>query len=181
MDAREAKQKAKSILEHDGIDKALIRFYLAVHHYPAWITQPDFATRWNFGVSAIRSVSERIGTRKEAEDVPMVIGVFDEQIFKIGGYSYFVAFPDGDSCGYERIRFGYGKDLSTVIEAEFSRADEAILPSDYSLIDVEGFHRSSDWIKLLHSACRAIDAHEERMRNARVQEENNKYEGKFSF
>jgi len=56
MDATEARQKARSILTAEGIDRRLVTFFLAVQHYPSWMTQEGFETKWNFGVTDIRSV-----------------------------------------------------------------------------------------------------------------------------
>lgn len=115
------------------------------------------------------------------KDVSMICGEFQGQSFKIGGECYFVDFPDGCCTGYQRIRFCFGKDLETVVEAEFDMVDEPVLPSDYRLSSVEEFHRSADWIGFLDSACQAIDAHKQRQDEIRLSERNKKYEGKFDL
>ena len=181
MDATEAREKARSILTAEGIDRRLITFFLAVQHYPSWITHAGFETKWNFGVTAIRSMPERMEIQYKEKDVSMVVGVFEGQNFKIGGDSYFVDYPDGGCTGYQRIRFGFGKDLNTVVEAEFKMADDPVLPSDYRLSSVEEFHRSVDWISFLDSACRAIDEHKQRQDQIRLRERNKKYEGKLDL
>ena len=56
MDAAEAREKARSVLIAEGIDRSLVTFFLAVQHYPSWKTLKDFETKWNFGVTDIRSV-----------------------------------------------------------------------------------------------------------------------------
>jgi len=55
--------------------------------------------------------------------------------FKVGGDSYFTSYPDGETAGYEIIRFGIGEDLKTAVEAKFSLPEthSPCLPSDYSL------------------------------------------------
>lgn len=181
MDAKQAQQKAKSILKQEGVDNLLVKFFLAVQHYPSWMMRDDFETKWNFGVTSIISLPERMSIGREQTDVPMVIGEFNGTRFKVGGDSYFTIYPDGESASYEVIRFGCGEDLKTVVEARFSLANDPCLPSDYSLFSVEELHYSGDWIDFLKLTSQAIDAHKEKRERDRSQEQNEKYAGKFSF
>lgn len=181
MDAQQAQQKAKSILKQEGIDNLLVKLFLAVKHYPSWMTRDDFDTKWNFGVTSIHSLPDSMSIGYEQKNVPMVIGEFNGMKFKVGGDSYYATYPDGECAGYEIIRFGFGEDLKTVVEAKFSLADDPCLPSDYSLFGVEEFHHSADWIDFLKSTSQAIDAHKEKQERERSQEQNEKYAGKFNF
>lgn len=183
MDAQQAQQKAESILKQEGIDNLLVKLFLEVRHYPSWMTRDDFDAKLNFGVTSIHSSLGIMSIGYLPKDVRMVIGEFNGMKFRIGGDSYFTPFPDPDGkcAGYEIIQFGFGDDLKTVVEAEFSLADDPCLPSDYSLFSVEEFHHSADWIDLLKSTSKAIDAHKENQARARSQEQNEKYAGKFNF
>ncbi len=181
MDAQQAKQKAKSMLKKEGIDNLLVKLFLAVKYYPSWMTRDDFDSKWNFGVTSIHTSQDSMVIGHVQTDVPMVIGEFKGITFKIGGDSYYTTYPDGECVGYEVIRFGFGENLKTVVEAKFSLADDPCLPNDYSLFDVEEFHHSVDWIDFLKSTSRAIDAHKERQERIGLQEQNEKYAGKFNF
>lgn len=180
MDIQQAKQKAESILKQDGIDNLLVKLFLAVKYYPFWVTRDDFDTKLNFGVTSIHSLPDSMSIGYQQKDVPMMIGEFEGMKFKVGGDSYHSSCPD-DNTRYQIIRFGFGEDLKTVVEAEFSLADDPCIPSDYSLSGVEEFHYSEDWIDFLKSTSQAIDTHKENQERARLQEQNEKYAGKFNF
>ena len=181
MDAQQAQQKAKSILKQEGVDNLLVKLFLAVKHYPSWMTRDDFDTKWNFGVTSIHSSPDSMSIGYKEKDVPMVIGEFNGMKFKVGGDSYFTSYPDGECAGYEVIRFGFGEGLNTVVEAKFERADDPCLPRDYSLFDVEELHYSADWIDFLKSTSQAIDTHNAMQEQVCLQEQNERYAGKFDF
>ncbi len=181
MDAEQAQQKAKSILEEEGIDILLVKLFLAVRHYPSWVAHEDFDTKRNFGVTCIQSSLFNMKVGYKDKPVKMVLGEFNGAKFRIGGDSRYIDYPDGGGAVFAVIQLGFGNDLKTVVEAEFTTNFDPCSPKDYKLFAVEELHYSTDWIDFLRSTSQAIDAQEKKRELIRSQEQNEKYAGKFTF
>jgi len=179
MNVQQLKAQAKKYLIENEIDKLLIEVYLEVKHYAAWAKNQN-NDNWNCGLKNIDGEIYKKDFRFDKDSVDLVRASTEKFSFKIGGFFYTSGF-DGEWDSFERIVFFIDEKLIADVIYKHIDRNDAILPSDFRLYDVEEFHKDDRIVELLLEIQKLKMNKKERDANRRKIEENEKYKNKFTL
>lgn len=179
----ELKEKARKFVKEKRWDYLLVNAYLETKYFTSWLKDDefDFEENTNFGLTNISSEVRtfEFGYKKN-ENNEFLVANFNDINFKIGGFRDTTYMPDGDA--YTTLSIVLLIDDKVVLSLRYSEdADDPYQASDYSLVSVEELHSNEKITKLLEGIENAIEEKKEKENLKRKNEENNSYEGKFTF
>jgi hypothetical protein len=177
----ELKEKAKTYAKEKRWDFLLVNAYLETKYFTSWSKRDDFEEQWNIGLTNISSEMRTLECGyKKNENNEFLVANFNDIKFKIGGFRDTTYMPDGDA--YTTLSIVLLIDEKVLLSIRYSEdADDPYRASDYSIVSVEELHSNPKISKLLEGIEKAGDEKNIRDKLKRKHEENNSYEGKFTF
>jgi hypothetical protein len=179
----ELKEKAKKFVIEKRWDYLLVNTYLETKYFYSWSKDDefDFEKETNFGLTNISSEIRILECGyKKNDNNDFLVASFNDINFKIGGFRDTSYMPDGDA--YTTLSIVLLIDEKVVLSIRYSEeSDDPYRANDYRLVSVEELHSSEKITKLLVGIEIAIDEKKEKENLKRKHEENNSYEGKFTF
>jgi hypothetical protein len=177
----ELKEKAKQYVKEKRWDYLLVNAYLETKHFIYWSRRHDFEEKWNIGLTNISSEIRTLECGyKKNENNEFLVANFNNIKFKIGGLRDTTYMPDGDA--YTTLSIVLLIDEKVVLSARYSEdADDPLRARDYGIVSVEELHSIPEISELLEGIARAVDEKNERDELKRKKEEDNSYDGKFTF
>jgi hypothetical protein len=177
----ELKEKAKKYVKEKRWDYLLVNAYLETKHFTSWSRRHDFEEKWNIGLTNISSEIRTLECGyKKNENNEFLVANLNNIKFKIGGLRDTTYMPDGDA--YTTLSIVLLIDEKVVLSFRYSvDADDPFSARDYGIVSVEELHSAPEISELLEGIEKAVDEKNDRDELKRKQEENNSYEGKFTF
>ena len=177
----ELKEKARRYVKEKRWDYLLAIAYLETKYFTSWSKRDDFEEQWNIGLTNISSEIRTLECGyKKNENNEFLVANFNDIKFKIGGFRDTTYMPDGDA--YTTLSIVLFIDEKVVLSIRYSEdADDPYRASDYSIVSIEELHSNPKINILLEGIEKTVYEKEERDKLKRKHEENNSYEGKFTF
>jgi hypothetical protein len=177
----ELKEKARTYVKEKRWDYLLVNAYLETKYFTSWSKRDDFEEQWNIGLTNISSETQTLvcGYKKN-ENNEFLVANFNDIKFEIGGFRDTAYMPDGDA--YTTLSIVLLIDEQVVLSIRYSEdADDPYRASDYNIVSVEELHSNLKISELLEGIEKAVYEKDERDKLKRKHQENNSYEGKFTF
>jgi hypothetical protein len=142
-------------------------------HFPSWSKNKDFEREWNIGLTNISSNNRNLESGYISGDTELVSATYNDIHFEIGRIN---------ENEYSLLAISLLIDEMVVLSINYSRdSNEPYRASDYNIVSVEELHSNLKISELLEGIEKAVYEKDERDKLKRKHEENNSYEGKFTF
>jgi hypothetical protein len=176
----ELKEKARKFVKEKRWDYLLVNAYLETKYFTSWSKDDefDFEENTNFGLTNISSETRTFEYDNKKNE--FLVANFKGINFKIGGFRDLFILPNHNAyTGLSIVLLIDDKVVLSFIYTE--HANDPFRATDYKLVSVEELHSNEKITKLLEGIETAIEEKKEKENLKRKHEENNSYEGKFTF
>lgn len=176
----ELKEKVLNYVKDKRWDFLLVHAFLAIQHYSSWSKRDDFEDELNLGLKNLSFSEKLLVSGRREENVNFVNAIVNNVNFSIGGLIDHTSMPDGSS--YTVLNCSLLIENKVVLTIQYSEKDyESYDASHHTMISVEELHVDSKIDCVLSNIEALIKEHKKLQNRKRLTQENEQYDGKFSF